>query len=105
MITDVLYGLDPTLLIWLVMVTPGVSRLMMTPVLQWPGRIFCSLYLTHSIVLLTLHYGLRGLMPSRRIALLLGVPIVFIVAHFFTRFVDVPSIGSRIRWLAGRAVA
>jgi hypothetical protein len=45
---------------------------MMTPVLQWLGRISYSLYLTHLIVLLTLHYGLRGLMPSWQIPLLLG---------------------------------
>src|SRR5262249_5042233 len=56
MVTDVLYGLGAMLLIWLVMVTPLVSRLMMTPVLQWLGRISYSLYLTHLIVLLTTYY-------------------------------------------------
>jgi peptidoglycan/LPS O-acetylase OafA/YrhL len=92
MVTDVSYGLGAMLLMWLVMVSPLVSRLMMTPVLQWLGRISYSLYLTHLIVLLTMYYTVRGLMPPQIISLFLGVPIALVVAHLFTRFVDAPSI-------------
>ena len=65
---------------------------MMTPVLQWLGRISYSLYLTHLIVLLTTYYTLRGLMPPQMLSLFLGVPIALVVADLFTRVFDTPSI-------------
>jgi peptidoglycan/LPS O-acetylase OafA/YrhL len=92
LLTDVLYGIGSMLLIWGVMVSPRVSDWLMTPVMQWLGRMSYSLYLTHLIVFLTLHFGLRNFALPFNASLLLGLPIALVVSHLFTRFVDAPAI-------------
>jgi peptidoglycan/LPS O-acetylase OafA/YrhL len=92
LLTDALYGIGSMLLIWGVMVSPRVSDWLMTPLMQWLGRISYSLYLTHLIVMLTLYYGLRKFAPPAYIYVVVGIPISLIIAHLFTRLVDGPAI-------------
>lgn len=86
---DIIVGAGAVLFILLAS-THG-SRWLATPVSRWLGRISYSLYLTHSLVLLSLIYTVGQVLPVW-VAVVATPPVALVVADLLERIVERPSI-------------
>ena len=95
--SDVANGIGAALVIALVVQGGWAADLLNRPSLQWLGRVSCSLYLTHLLVLLAMVHLLDGIVPLW--ITLVAVPILSLgVAALMYRFVEAPSIALGRHW-------
>ncbi|MFD1715940.1 acyltransferase family protein [Amnibacterium flavum] len=73
----------------LAIVVPAVREALTRPLFAWLGRISFSLYLVHVPIIVALAYLLGP--DDWKQAALLAIPVSFVVAHLFWRFVERPS--------------
>jgi peptidoglycan/LPS O-acetylase OafA/YrhL len=103
-VSEVLWGLAGLGALGLVFVcvcSPGVERVLSTPVPQWAGKVSFSLYLVHVPVLATIAYIVGD--GSWWLVGLVGVPLSVVVAAAFFAVVERPS--HRLARITGGAVA
>ncbi|MCB9988464.1 MAG: acyltransferase [Rhodospirillales bacterium] len=67
-----------------------VDRVLLTPALQWLGKVSYSLYLVHLPVMLTILYLFGDKIPVP-VTLLLALPVILGAADIFNRFVEMPA--------------
>ena len=81
---------------------PAVRVLESRP-LQWLGRISFSLYLVHEPIVVTARFLLVRVDAPTWVSIAIAVPVAFLVAVLFTRFVEAPF--HRLARSAGRKVS
>ncbi|MDO9440937.1 MAG: acyltransferase [Beijerinckiaceae bacterium] len=77
-------------LIILVLSSPRIQEQLMTPALQWLGRISYSLYLIHLPVLLAMVQTLSEVL-ALPVIVALAFPIILLAAHILNRMVEQPA--------------
>jgi peptidoglycan/LPS O-acetylase OafA/YrhL len=87
------------LVLMVVVYSRTLKRVLAVRPLRYIGKISFSMYLIHILVIGTLTCALlRALAPhmsylhALTLSLVLTVPVIWLVAHYFTRFIDTPAV-------------
>ncbi|HWB39282.1 MAG TPA: acyltransferase [Candidatus Saccharimonadales bacterium] len=87
------------MLVVVVLNSGALTRVLETRACQWLGKVSFGLYLTHYLVIGTLAsyiftrlYGADGFKAALVGSIVVTLPLTFVVAHFYTRLVDIPAI-------------
>jgi peptidoglycan/LPS O-acetylase OafA/YrhL len=94
------FALGFTGVIFIVMGNHTATRFLTAKFSQWLGSLSYSMFLVHVPILATLGFAL---LSNQWIVPLIGIPLSFIVAMLFSRFVEIPA--HRFGKMIGRRVA
>ncbi len=103
------------LILMTVVYSRTLSRLLSVKPLRYLGKISFSMYLLHILILGTVTSAVLVLMAPNHsylaalaVAALVSFPVIFIAAHFFTKYVDTPAvkISSKLnkRWFLAKGL-